>query len=91
MFKLNREEEFSVEEESRSLCRSLVADKQRSWFGLVVNNRVRLETSMFNHVREGKYFIDVFMQSLLADFVQMLGERDLFGRESIELVVANAD
>jgi hypothetical protein len=46
---------------------------------------------MFNHVREGKYFIDVFMQSLLADFVQMLGERDLFVRESIELVVANAD
>jgi hypothetical protein len=91
VFKLNREEVLSVEEESWSLGRSLVADKQRSWFGLVVNNRVRLETSMFNHVREGKYFIDVLMQSLLADFVKMLGEGDLFGREGVELVVANAD
>ncbi len=38
MFKLNSEEVLSVKEESRSLGLSLVADKQRSWFGLVVND-----------------------------------------------------
>jgi hypothetical protein len=40
---------------------------------------------------EGEHLIDVLVESLLADFVQVLGEGNLFGRKSVELVVVNAD
>lgn len=46
---------------------------------------------MLDDMLEGEHLIDVLVESLLADFVQVLGERNLFGRKSVELVVVNAD